>query len=92
MTCLLFRGFRTAAGKTTVARRMGQLFHSLGLLPMDEVVEKSASDLITGFVGQAGKQTHEVLKDAKGKVLFIDEARRRQETRLRRFVASRCQA
>lgn len=44
-------------GKTTVARRMGRMFSRLGLLPCEDVVEVSASDLITGFVGQAGKKS-----------------------------------
>ena len=61
-------------GKTTVARKMGQLFHSLGMLPTDEVVETTAADLVTGFVGQAAKKAAEVIHSARGKVLFIDEA------------------
>lgn len=44
-------------GKTTVARRMGKLFKSYGLLPFDDVIEVSASDLTTGYAGQAGKMT-----------------------------------
>ena len=40
-------------GKTTVARRMGRMFRALGLLPDDTVHEISASELITGYVGQA---------------------------------------
>ena len=50
------------------------LFHSLKLLPTDEVIEISASDLVTGYVGQTGKKTSEWLSKARGKVLFIDEA------------------
>jgi SpoVK/Ycf46/Vps4 family AAA+-type ATPase len=61
-------------GKTTVARLMGKMFQSLGLIPCDEVVEKSASDLMTGYVGQTGKKTRDIFTDARGKVLFIDEA------------------
>jgi AAA+ superfamily predicted ATPase len=61
-------------GKTTVARRIGRMFNLLGLLPFDEVIEISASDLITGYMGQAGAKTREVMTGAKGKVLFIDEA------------------
>ena len=61
-------------GKTTVARKMGQAFYSLGLLPTDDVVEMKAADLQTGFLGQAGITTKKALYAAKGKVLFIDEA------------------
>ena len=42
-------------GKTTVARRMGLLFEALGVLPSAEVVQVSASDFVTGYVGQAAK-------------------------------------
>jgi len=41
-------------GKTTVARRLGKLLKSLGLLASDDVVECSASKLVTGFVNQVG--------------------------------------
>eukprot|EP00039_Didymoeca_costata_P004217 m.71998 g.71998 ORF g.71998 m.71998 type:complete len:1128 (-) comp12295_c1_seq1:71-3454(-) len=61
-------------GKTTVARKMGKMFHSLGILPSEEVLELSASDLSTGYVGQAGKLTREKFQEARGGVLFIDEA------------------
>merc|ERR1719181_894814 len=63
-------------GKTTVARRMGMLFESLGVLPSAEVVQVSASDLATGFVGQAARKTRDVFESARGAVLFIDEASR----------------
>jgi SpoVK/Ycf46/Vps4 family AAA+-type ATPase len=58
----LFTG-APGTGKTTVARRMGKMFHSLGLLPTDRVKEVSASDLITGYVGQAGKKTRETMEE-----------------------------
>jgi AAA+ superfamily predicted ATPase len=61
-------------GKTTVARRMGKMFHLLGLLPTDELHEIKASELLTGYVGQAGSQTRELLRRSRGGVLFIDEA------------------
>lgn len=63
-------------GKTTVARRMGMLFEALGVLPSADVVQVSASDLATGFVGQAAKKTRDVFDSARGAVLFVDEAYR----------------
>lgn len=66
----------TGTGKTTVARRVGMLFHSLGLLSSSEVVSCSASDFITGYAGQSGNKTREMFKKAVGQVLFIDEAYR----------------
>lgn len=61
-------------GKTTVARKMGSLFHTLGILPSDSFKEISASDLTTGYVGQTGDAVREHFRMAKGGVLFIDEA------------------
>ena len=61
-------------GKTTVARLMGKMLCSTGIIPCEEVVEKSASDFVTGFVGQSGKQTRDIFEQALGRVLFIDEA------------------
>jgi AAA+ superfamily predicted ATPase len=56
----LFMG-NPGTGKTTVARRMGKMFKALGVLPNDEVKEVSMSDLLTGYVGQAGKRTRELI-------------------------------
>jgi hypothetical protein len=53
---------------------MGKVFFHLGLLPSDEVIDISAQDLVTGYLGQAGKKTAETLQRARGRVLFIDEA------------------
>lgn len=53
---------------------MGKMFKTLGLLPDDQVVECTPKDFVTGFIGQAGKKTEEILKRSKGGVLFIDEA------------------
>lgn len=61
---------------------MGKVFKSFGLLPFDSVVEVDASKLQTGYVGQAGKMMTETLAKAKGKVLFIDEARARKKRRI----------
>jgi SpoVK/Ycf46/Vps4 family AAA+-type ATPase len=69
----LFLG-NPGTGKTTVARRMGKMFKALGLLPDDAVVDCAASDLVTGYVGQSGLKTREMLQKARGGVLFIDEA------------------
>ena len=68
-------------GTTTVARRMGKMFEALGLLPGCDTKEAKASDLLTGFVGQAGMDTRELLREARGGVLFIDEAYQLDPTR-----------
>jgi hypothetical protein len=63
-------------GKTTIAKRMGGLFHSLGVLGSPDVVVTSAADLQAPFVGQTAGKVQDVFRSAVGKVLFIDEAYR----------------
>ncbi len=61
-------------GKTTVARLLGKIFKSLGILSRGHLVEVDRSDLVAGFVGQSSKKTDEVIDSAMGGILFIDEA------------------
>lgn len=61
-------------GKTTVARIMGKIFKALGLLERGHMVELDKQGLVAGFVGQTAIKTDERIKEAKGGVLFIDEA------------------
>ena len=63
-------------GKTTTARKMGQIFYDMGFLASRDVLECSATDLIGQYVGQTGPKTTSQLEKALGKVLFIDEAYR----------------
>lgn len=66
-------------GKTTTARKMGQVYYDMGFLSSTEVVECSASDLVGQYVGQTGPKTKGVLEKALGRVLFVDEAYRLSE-------------
>jgi len=61
-------------GKTTVARIMGKIFKALGLVERGHLVELDRQGLVAGFVGQTAIKTEERIKEAKGGVLFIDEA------------------
>ncbi|KAJ7650277.1 P-loop containing nucleoside triphosphate hydrolase protein [Roridomyces roridus] len=63
-------------GKTTVARKMGQVYYDMGFLAQPKVEECSASDLVGQFVGQTGPKTTKLFEKALGRVLFIDEAYR----------------
>ncbi|KAI9147702.1 Stage V sporulation protein K [Paramyrothecium foliicola] len=63
-------------GKTSTARKLGQIFYDMGLLSAPDVVEVSASQLIGEYCGQTGPKTTRLLQSALGKVLFIDEAYR----------------
>jgi len=71
--------FCIGTGKTTTARKMGQVYYDMGFLSSVEVIECSASDLVGQYVGQTGPKTKAVFEKALGKVLFIDEAYRLSE-------------
>lgn len=60
-------------GKTTVARLYGELLHDLGLLPTRNFIETDRSGLVGAYVGQTDEKTSQVIKQADGGVLFIDE-------------------
>ena len=61
-------------GKTTVARLLARIYHSMGVLSKGQLVEVDRSGLVAGFVGQTALKTQEVISKALGGVLFIDEA------------------
>lgn len=61
-------------GKTTVARLLGRVWHALGLLSRGEVVCVDRSRIIGRYVGQTEENMSQILREARGNVLFIDEA------------------
>lgn len=70
---LVFAG-PPGTGKTTVARLIGKIYNSLGILPTVNVRETGRSELVAGYVGQTALKTQEVLSQAAGGTLFVDEA------------------
>ena len=61
-------------GKTTVARIVAKIYHALGFLEKGHLVECDRSGLVKGYVGQTAIQVRDVVEEARGGVLFIDEA------------------
>lgn len=61
-------------GKTTVAKLLGSIFHAIGLLPTDKVIEKEAKDLKSSYVNQTAQLMNDAVDEAMGGILFIDEA------------------
>ncbi len=61
-------------GKTTVVKLLGKIFKSMGLLSKGHVHIVEASDLVSGFIRQTGKDTKKAIEKARGGILFIDEA------------------
>ena len=70
---IVFKG-NPGTGKTTVARILGELFNSIGLLPSSKVIECDRSKLVAQYVGQTAPLVNEYCDKAMGGILFIDEA------------------
>lgn len=60
--------------KTTVARLIGRMYRSMGILSKGHFIEASRTDLIAEYQGQTAIKVKRLIQRARGGVLFIDEA------------------
>ena len=70
---IVFKG-NPGTGKNTVARILGELFNSIGLMPGSKVVEVDRSKIVAEYVGQTAPLVNKWCDKAMGGILFIDEA------------------
>jgi SpoVK/Ycf46/Vps4 family AAA+-type ATPase len=61
-------------GKTTVVKLLGKIYQKMGLLSKGHVHEVDRADLVGEFIGQTAPRVKDAIKEARGGILFIDEA------------------
>ncbi len=60
--------------QTTVARILAEIYKALGVVSKGQLIETDRAGLVAGFIGQTALKVTEVVSQAIGGVLFIDEA------------------
>ena len=61
-------------GKTSIARKMGEILNSMEILPTNRVLEVSRATLVGKYMGETPKIVNNICDKAIGGILFIDEA------------------
>mgnify|MGYP002852704705 CR=1 FL=1 len=61
-------------GKTTVATIIGKVFASWGILSGGRVIQTEKSKMVGQYIGETELKMRELIAQARGNILFIDEA------------------
>ncbi len=61
-------------GKTTIARLLSEILKDIGILKKGHVIETARNNLVAEYVGQTAQKTNNIIDEAIGGILFIDEA------------------
>ncbi len=61
-------------GKTTIVNLLGKVYKKMGLLSKGHVLEVDRTDLVGEFIGQTAPKVKARISEARGGILFIDEA------------------
>ncbi len=70
---MIFTG-NPGTGKSSVAEYIGDIYRSMGLLSVGNVIKVTRADMIDQFVGGTEEKMKNLLTAAHGNILFIDEA------------------
>ena len=76
--------------KTTVSEILAKMYAELGFLSSGHVIQATRADLVGQFLGETAIKTQNVLENADGGVLLIDEAYQLGDPRGRDSFASEC--